>query len=84
MRINPAVRADLRGKGVGRALVADSLAQVAPCGFASMQFNAVVDSNKAALHLHESLGMQRIGTIPGGFRNGDGEDEDMHIFFWRP
>ena len=49
-----------------------------------MQFNAVVDSNKAALHLYESLGMQRIGTIPGGFRNGDGEDEDMHIFFWRP
>ena len=49
-----------------------------------MQFNAVVASSLGAIHLYESLGMQRIGTIPGGFRNGSGVDEDMHIYFFRP
>ena len=77
-----AVAADARNKGVGRALVADSLAQVAPCGFRGMQFNAVVASNAAAVHLYESLGMRRIGTIPDGFLNAAGEYENMHIYYY--
>ena len=76
-----AVRADVRGRGVGRALVSDSLANLAPCGFTGLQFNAVVASNLGAIHLYESLGFTRIGTIPGGYRNIDDELEDMHIFY---
>ena len=78
-----AVRVDMRGRGVGRALVADSLAQVAPCGFRGMQFNAVVASNAPAIALSESLGMQRVGVIPGGFKSVDGF-EDMYIYYWEP
>ena len=77
-----AVAEDARNQGVGRALVADSLAQVKPCGFRGMQFNAVVASNLSAIHLYESLGMQRIGTIPGGFLNALGDYEDMHIYYY--
>lgn len=79
-----AVRADIRNRGVGRALVSDSQANVAPCGFTGLQFNAVVASNLNAIHLYESLGFERIGTIPGGFRNIDDQLEDMHIFYWQP
>lgn len=76
-----AVDAGVRGCGIGRALVTHSLAQLAPCGFRGLQFNAVVASNLGAIHLYESLGFTRVGTIPGGYRNINGEYEDMHIFF---
>ena len=76
-----AVRSDMRGCGIGRALVSHSLAQLQPCGFRGLQFNAVVASNLGAIHLYESLGFTRVGTIPGGYRNISGDYEDMHIFF---
>ena len=76
-----AVRRDARGVGVGEALVRDSLAQGQAHGFKILQFNAVVASNLGAIHLYESLGFTRVGTIPGGYRNISGDYEDMHIFF---
>lgn len=75
-----AVASECRGRGVGRALVQDSLGKLAPCGFRGLQFNAVVASNTVAIKLYESLGFTRIGMIPGGFRNGAGDYEDMIIF----
>ena len=76
-----AVAASARGRGIGRALVADSLAALAPCGFRGLQFNAVVASNAGAIALYESLGFARVGTVPGGFLNPDGAYEDIHLFY---
>lgn len=76
-----AVDAGVRGKGLGRALVSDSLENLAPCGFTGLQFNAVVASNAGAIHLYESLGFTRVGMIPGGYLNKAGEYEDMFIFY---
>lgn len=76
-----AVDAGVRGKGIGRALVSDSLASLAPCGFRGLQFNAVVASNAGAIHLYEDLGFARVGTVPGGYLNKQGVYEDMHIFY---
>ena len=76
-----AVDSSARGKGVGRALVQDSLEHLAECGFRGLQFNAVVASNHGAIHLYESLGFDRVGVIPGGYVNLQGEYEDMFIFY---
>lgn len=76
-----AVAASARGRGIGRALVEDSLASLGPCGFAGLQFNAVVASNASALNLYEKLDFTRVGTIPGGFRNKNDVVEDIHIFY---
>lgn len=75
-----AVAADRRGQGIGRALVQDSLDNLAPCGFRGLQFNAVVASNVGAVRLYESMGFRRIGVIEGGFLNGEGVYEDMIIY----
>ena len=75
-----AVDSSCRGRGVGRALVQDSLDNLKPCGFRGLQFNAVVASNVSAIRLYESMGFDRIGVIPGGFLNGEGAFEDMIIF----
>ena len=76
-----AVVPEARGCGIGRALVEDSLAQAAALGFRGLQFNAVVASNEGAIHLYESLGFKRVGTVPEGFLNGRGVYEDIHVFY---
>lgn len=76
-----AVASGLRGHGLGRRLVEDSLRQAGKLGFRGLQFNAVVASNERARALYESLGFAYIGTIPGGFRNKDDEYEDMRIYY---
>ena len=44
------------GKGVGRTLGEYILEWARDAGFRSMQFNAVVETNTAAVHLWRSLG----------------------------
>ena len=45
--------------------------------FKILQFNAVVASNKAALHLYKKLGFIQLGIIPKGFLLKDGTYEDI-------
>ena len=58
-----------RGEGVGRALTIDMISWARRSGFAAIQFNAVVDTNTAAVLLYESLGFVTLGTAPGAFRH---------------
>jgi L-amino acid N-acyltransferase YncA len=58
-----------RGKGVGRALTTDMISWARRNGFAAIQFNAVVETNTAAVLLYESLGFITLGTAPGAFRH---------------
>lgn len=76
-----AVKAGQRGKHIGELLVKDSLTVAASLSFQLLQFNAVVASNKGAIHLYEKLGFTRLGTIPGGFRMDDGSYEDIILFY---
>lgn len=68
-------------KGVGRALVEDSLKVAKDMGFRIMQFNAVVQENASAIHLYEKEGFTRLGMIPGGFRGSDGEYHTIILFY---
>ena len=46
-----------------------------------MQFNAVAASNTRAVALWQSVGMQIMTTIPGGFRHPTQGDVGLHIMF---
>jgi GNAT superfamily N-acetyltransferase len=61
------VAREARGRGVGRALSEYALAWARAQGYAAMQFNAVVESNTAAVALYTSLGFDVVGTVPGAF-----------------
>ena len=76
-----AVSSAARGKGVGRALVEDSMARGKELGFRVLQFNAVVATNAGARHLYERLGFVQLGTIPGGFRMPDGSYADICPYY---
>lgn len=72
-----AVKAGLRGQGVGEALVCHCMDTAKSLGFGILQFNAVVATNAAALHLYEKLGFTKMAVIPGGFRLDDGTYADI-------
>ena len=61
------VSADARGRGVGRALGEHMLAWATAEGFRAVQFNAVVETNTAAVALWRSLGFAVVGTVPEAF-----------------
>ena len=78
-----AVTSAARGKHVGRALVEDCLDVAPKFGFRILQFNAVVATNLPARALYESLGFERLGTVPGGFRLPDGAYADICLYYHR-
>jgi L-amino acid N-acyltransferase YncA len=72
----------VRGTGAGRALVEDMIDWAGRQGYAAIQFNAVVDTNAAAVHLYESLGFVTLGIAPGAFRHPELGDVGLRIM-WR-
>jgi GNAT superfamily N-acetyltransferase len=56
-----------RGRGVGRALGEYALAWASDAGYSAMQFNAVVETNTAAVALWQELGFEILGTVPEAF-----------------
>lgn len=76
-----AVKKGQRGKGIGELLVRDSLKTAKSLQFQIMQFNAVVASNKGAIHLYQKLGFTQLGTIPKGFRLPDDTFADIILFY---
>ncbi|GAA0517907.1 N-acetyltransferase [Saccharopolyspora subtropica] len=81
------VASGARGRGVGTALCEHALDWVRRRGFAGMQFNAVVETNHAAVDLYRRLGFQIVGTVPGAFdhpRFGRVGLHVMYLEFGRP
>ena len=70
-----------RGRHIGQPLVKDSLETAKALGFRILQFNAVVESNRAARHLYERLGFVPLGIIPEGFRMKDGHYENICPYY---
>jgi len=72
-----------QGEGIGRALGECVLDWCRSAGFASIQFNAVVESNASAVHLWQSLGFQIIGTVPESFDHPEHDLVGLHVMFRR-
>lgn len=73
------VSRDARGRGIGRALGDYVLSRAREQGYAAMQFNAVVESNLAAVHLWQELGFKIIGTVPEAFEHPTLGRVGLHI-----
>lgn len=69
------------GRGVGRALVEESLRWAGEAGFRGMQFNAVVQTNTHAVRLYEDLGFRIVGTVPGAFRHPTHGYTGLHVMY---
>jgi ribosomal protein S18 acetylase RimI-like enzyme len=72
-----------RGRGVGRALGEHVLAAARADGYAAMQFNAVVEVNRPAVHLWRSLGFEVVGTVPEAFDHPTAGLVGLHVMHRR-
>ncbi len=68
-----------RGRGVGLALGEWVLTWAREQGFAAMQFNAVVETNTAAVRLWRDLGFEVVGTVPEAFESATHGRVGLHV-----
>jgi GNAT superfamily N-acetyltransferase len=75
------VAPEARGRGVGRALGEYVVQWHRDQGCRGIQFNAVVETNLAAVRLWQDLGFEIVGTVPGAFRSPDHGYVGLHVMF---
>ena len=70
-----------RGRGVGRELATHVVDWHREHGFRGICFNAVVETNTAAVALWRSLGFETVGTVPGAFKHPEHGYVGLHMMF---
>ncbi|MFI5492966.1 GNAT family N-acetyltransferase [Actinoplanes sp. NPDC051859] len=70
-----------QGRGVGRALAGEVIEWSRAAGFAGIQFNAVVETNRGAVHLWRSLGFEVLATVPEAFDSAAHGRVGLHVMY---
>jgi GNAT superfamily N-acetyltransferase len=70
-----------QGRGIGRALGEHVVDWARDAGYRGIQFNAVVETNDAAVHLWQSLGFRVLATVPGAFDHPEHGYVGLHLMF---
>lgn len=72
-----------QGRGIGRALGEYAITWAREAGYRSMQFNAVVETNTAAVRLWQALGFQILATVPEAFDHPRHGLVGLHVMYRR-
>lgn len=70
-----------QGRGVGRALGEYVVRWHRDHGYRGIQFNAVVETNTAAVQLWRSLGFEIVGTVPEAFDSRTHGYVGLHVMY---
>ncbi len=70
-----------QGRGVGLALAEEVLRWATEQGYSGMQFNAVVETNQAAVALWQRLGFRILATVPQAFRSRRHGLVGLHVMY---
>ncbi len=70
-----------RGRGVATLMGEHSQEEAVRLGYRAMQFNLVVKTNKASVHLWRKLGFDIVGTLPGAFLHSTHGYVDAHVMY---
>lgn len=74
---------EFSGRGIGRQLVTHVLDQARADGYVAMVFNAVVETNLAAVYLYRTFGFEILGTVPAAFAHPTKGFVGLHIMHKR-
>ena len=75
------VAPESRGRGVGRAMAEYVVQWHRDRGYRGIQFNAVVETNTAAVRLWQALGFEIVGTVPGAFLSKEHGYVGLHVMY---
>jgi len=70
-----------RGMGIATRMCEHSQEEALQMGYRAMQFNLVVKTNEASVHLWQKLGFFIVGTLPGAFRRAGHDHVDAYIMY---
>ena len=70
-----------QGSGLGRTMAEHCLSEAQRAGFRAMQFNFVISTNTAAIHLWKQLGFKIVGTLPAAFRHPEKGFVDVYVMY---
>jgi L-amino acid N-acyltransferase YncA len=70
-----------RGRGVGAQLCAHSQEEALRLGYRAMQYNLVVKTNEASVHLWQKMGFTIVGTLAGAFRHAEHGYVDAYVMY---
>jgi GNAT superfamily N-acetyltransferase len=71
------------GRGIGRALGEHVMKWARAEGYRAIQFNAVVETNAAAVHLWRSLGFEVLATVPEAYDPAQHGLVGLHVMHLR-
>jgi GNAT superfamily N-acetyltransferase len=71
----------VHGRGVGRALGVHLIDWARREGYRGIQFNAVVATNAAAVHLWQALGFEILTTVPEAFDSASHGLVGLHVMY---
>lgn len=69
------------GRGIARRMGEDSFARAKELGYQAMQYNFVIESNAAAVHLWPKLGFEIVGRLPGAFMHPTLGETDALVMY---
>ncbi len=70
-----------RGRGIATLMGEYSQQEAVRLGYRAMQFNLVVKTNEASVHLWKKLGFNVVGTLPGAFLHSTYGYVDAHVMY---
>ena len=69
------------GRGIARRMGEDSFVRAKELGYRAMQYNFVIASNAAAVHLWPKLGFEIVGRLPGAFMHPTLGETDALVMY---
>ena len=70
-----------RGRGIATAMCAHSQREALRMGYRAMQFNLVVETNAASVHLWKKMGFDVVGRLPGAFKHATSGFVDAFVMY---
>ena len=70
-----------RGRGIATQMCEHSLDEALRMGYRAMQYNLVVRTNEASVHLWQKMGFAIVGTLPGAFNHAEHGYVDAYVMY---
>ena len=70
-----------RGRGIATQMCQHSQEEAVRMGYRAMQYNLVVKTNEASVHLWQKMGFTIVGTLPGAFEHAELGFVDAHVMY---
>jgi L-amino acid N-acyltransferase YncA len=70
-----------RGRGIATQMCQHSQEEAVRMGYRAMQYNLVVKTNEASVHLWQKMGFAIVGTLPSAFKHAEHGFVDAYVMY---